>query len=116
MARNNADFQDSALYHGTAHPFQVGDIIEPQGNTNWKQSSGTHVYTTTDLETAKAYAEKAAYKAGVETKKFEPRVFQVEPVEGSAVTPDANQRKELFNPDARTWFKAKKVRVVKEVK
>lgn len=115
MGRSNDAFA-AGLYHGTAHPFEPGDIIEPTGKTNWKQSSGSHVYTTTDLATAEAYANKAAYKAGEVTKKFEPKVFQVEPVEGHPVTLDENQRKELFNPDAKTWFKSKKVRVVKQVK
>lgn len=103
------------LYHGTAHPFQPGDIIEPFDTKNWEHSSGKHVYTTSHLETAEAYAKQAAYKAGMVTKKFEPKVFEVEPVEGHPVTNDPNQRKELFAPDAKTWFRSKKVRVVKQV-
>lgn len=106
----------TVYYHGTAHTFEPGEVIEPFGSTNWDKSSGKHVYTTSHLPTAEEYAKHAAYKAGMETKKFDPKVFEVEPVEGHPVTNDPNQRKELFNPDAKTWFRSAKMRVVKRIK
>lgn len=29
MGRNNSDFQESALYHGSEHPFEPGDVVKP---------------------------------------------------------------------------------------
>lgn len=62
MPRNNSDFVQSALYHGTDHPFKAGDVISPsfdawQGGEVHASNSptaasyfGAHVYEVEPLE------------------------------------------------------------------
>ena len=54
MANRNAHFKQSALFHGSDHPFQVGDLVEPRSYANVAYAStnrdvaagyGKHVYT-----------------------------------------------------------------------
>ena len=74
--RNNADFQASALFHGTHHPFQIGDVIEPRlidpGNP-YARESDAKAWATTDEESAFRFGGRKTGKA--------PKVFQVEPIE-----------------------------------
>jgi hypothetical protein len=78
MTRNNADFRNSALFHGTAHPFKVGDIIEPRMHKG--------AFATTKQEVAEHYAwnrtREYNWANGTEE---EPKVFQVEPVNEETV-------------------------------
>jgi hypothetical protein len=30
MGRNNGDFQAQVLFHGSPHPFSIGDVVEPR--------------------------------------------------------------------------------------
>lgn len=89
MGRNNKDFQESALYHGTTHPFEVGDVVLPAKTagveSGWKVNDpeGTvvgkdvdeHAFATPDLETARHFA---GINSGPNAKRH---VFQVEPVD-----------------------------------
>ena len=61
MGRNNADFEESALYHGTSHPFEVGDIVEPRMLGK--------AWATNSYETASRYGRQGVT-----------RVFRVEPL------------------------------------
>lgn len=60
MPRNNADFQFSALYHGSEHPFAPGDVVEPN----------KHMF-------GKAYATPHAHVASMFGRGH---VYQVEPI------------------------------------
>jgi hypothetical protein len=92
MTRNNADFQSSALFHGTVHPFQIGDIIEPR--------NGNPAYATPRLEYAESHADRALNQYWEQAKRENPtynkpggkqydeweeenppKVFQVEPID-----------------------------------
>lgn len=93
MGRNNADFQNSALYHGTIHPFSVGDVVTPRGV--WGDG---YAWATPNVDVAKRRGEdhvnygwsdavKEANKKGelISPSKWEaenpPRVYIVEPVD-----------------------------------
>jgi hypothetical protein len=52
MGRNNADFQDSVLYHGSPHAFSIGDTIDPAHS----KVDGT-VSATNDYDTAEFYRD-----------------------------------------------------------
>lgn len=85
MGRNNADFQNSALYHGTVHPFQVGDVVTP--------GEDGKAWATSDLGVAHDRAKQwVGFKwndltregkntnYGEHEKNTPPRVFKVEPI------------------------------------
>jgi hypothetical protein len=72
MGRNNEDFRNQALYHGTSHPFNVGDVVSPR-------VSGLS-YATTDKERAWSYAiQRADIVGGAPPSNA--KVFQVEPLD-----------------------------------
>jgi hypothetical protein len=85
MPRNNSDFQQAALFHGTVHPFQIGDAITPQGDE-------PYAFATPDLDYAEEHAghrETLEYSRATRSGKPEDhaaaakiagRVFQVEPI------------------------------------
>lgn len=70
MGRNNADFQASALYHGSYHPFEIGDVVEPS-------ASRKLAFASPQLETARMFAKGVNRK----TNTTGGRVFEVEPVD-----------------------------------
>lgn len=80
MGRNNADFQNQALYHGTNHPFQIGDEVVP----------GIHgAYATTDAGVARAYAEDKAMTEVSPVNEYRiPKVYTVEPLDPDEAGPD----------------------------
>lgn len=82
MSRNE-EFKIAALYHGTNHPFQIGDEIVP----------GTHgvAYATTNVGVAKAYAtDKALYDERMSPvlEYSVPKVYTVEPLDPDEAGPD----------------------------
>lgn len=84
MGRNNGDFQGSALYHGTTHPFEIGDTV--------KSMHGDPAYATHDLSYAESHADRREMheysKATISGKpedhakaaEITGKVFQVEPL------------------------------------
>ena len=78
-----SDHLNELLFHGTAHPFQEGDIILPANKagveTNWGRKSKNDpnlAHATGDVESARYFASVASLgKEGAV-----PRVYQVEPV------------------------------------
>ena len=67
MSRNE-EFRNSALYHGTTHPFEVGDIVEPRNLPA--------AFAAEDPRAASVFAAAKARKHDLP-----PRLFQVEPLE-----------------------------------
>lgn len=92
MANRNDEFKSSALYHGTLHPFNIGDVIEPRVSS--------YAYATPDIEYAQRHVERRIEGTEWEKAKREnptynkpggkqfheweaeqdPKIFQVEPV------------------------------------
>lgn len=84
MAERNANFQSSALYHGTIHPFEIGDTV--------KSMNGDPAYATHDLDYAVNHADRREmheYSKATTSGKPEDhakaalitgKVFQVEPL------------------------------------
>jgi len=62
MGRNNADFKSQVLYHGSQHPFEVGDVVTPQ--------DGEPAYATSDVHLAAYYASIPYGQGPVISKSF----------------------------------------------
>lgn len=89
MANRNSNFRGSALYHGTPHPFSIGDHITPQGDE-------PYAFATPDIEYASDHAGKReAFEYSKATRSGKPedhaaassiegRVYQVEPLSNDA--------------------------------
>lgn len=74
MARNE-EFKNSALYHGTHHPFQIGDVIEPRHiapDSPYSRPQDAKAWATPDAEGAFRFGSRNGKAA---------KVFQVEPLE-----------------------------------
>lgn len=81
------------LFHGTTHPFNVGDIIKPRRETgvktvyedkgHWAWNYEGDAFATTDPSNAKRFADERVEKVG-----GTPRVFKVEPLEDDFPTVD----------------------------
>jgi hypothetical protein len=69
MSRNE-EFKAAALYHGTSHPFEIGDIVLPTGGHHYG-TTGKLAYATPLVRMAKANAEKRGGSG----------VYTVEPVD-----------------------------------
>jgi hypothetical protein len=115
-----AEFQASALFHGTAHPFKEGDIV------NGAVAEDNYAYATPDIGYANRRAHEAVPYLWEDLKKVNPewntpkgkqydefaketppRVYQVEPI---GEVEDASQG-EFKNVKSKQGF-----RVIKQVK
>ena len=80
MARyrdRNDEFRESALFHGSSHPFQIGDVIEPREAGKGYQVP--LVYTTPHEHIAKAFAKPRA-SANPQYARPSGSVYRVEPL------------------------------------
>ena len=77
-----SDHLSSQFYHGTAHPFEEGDILKPHGSLHGP-STGSHVYMTS-RDMADEYADMAIDQlhdqGRLDPEVHKPRVFQVQPL------------------------------------
>ena len=123
MTRNNADFQASALYHGTLHPFQVGDIVEPRSNDGYAYATPSIDYAEEHMRRQlggklweQAKEENPTYNTPTGKQYHQwlqeqkPKIFQVEPIDSSEVTPSSKLE------DEGNFASKKGFRVVKQVK
>lgn len=79
---------EGPLYHGSYHPFQVGDLVEPGvGTASWGLSNRRYTYCTPWLEMAGSHG---------------PAVYEVEPLGELRSDPNFNPPGEWYNgiPDA----------------
>ena len=104
MPRNNADFA-AGLFHGTSHPFNEGDLIEPRlidPDSPYARPSDAKAWATPDANSAFRFGSRKTGRAAL--------VFQVEPV-------DSGEPKFLNDdPNSGQVFSKKGFRVVKQVK
>jgi hypothetical protein len=105
MGRNNKDFQTSALFHGTSHPFNDGDIVEPRlidPNDSYSRASEAKAWASPDADSAFRFGSRKLGRAA--------NVFQVEPLEDG-------ETKFLNNdPTSGQVYSRKGFRVVKKVR
>jgi hypothetical protein len=73
MSRSE-EFRKSALYHGTTHPFEIGDIIEPRQRPGGFREP--LAFAAEDPRAASVFAAAKALKHDLP-----PRLFNVEPLE-----------------------------------
>ena len=76
--------QQFELFHGTTHPFEIGDVVKPRLNSSGKREA----FAGSDAEVAYKYAvhksqtgEAVTGKQIAGAKGAEPRVYKVEPVD-----------------------------------
>ena len=63
MGRNNEDFQNQVLYHGSYHPFEVGDTVHPTSelmpayapSSRKEASTYGDVYEVTPISVSNSY-------------------------------------------------------------
>jgi hypothetical protein len=122
VGRNNADFRQSALYHGTVHPFQAGDVVKPGEDREF-------AYATTNLDYARTHADRRLSSYWEKGKQQNPtwnrpggkqydewekenpaRVFEVEPI-GEPEPTSSRDLEDKGNVKSKKGF-----RVVREVK
>jgi hypothetical protein len=105
MADRNSNFRDSALYHGTSHPFEIGDIIEPrhiEPTNPYNRPSDAKAWATPNADAAFSFGSRRTGKAA--------KVFQVAPIEPS-------EPKYLNDdPNSGQVYSKKGFKVVKRVK
>lgn len=68
MMSRTEEFQNSALFHGTAHPFQVGDVVTPMNMPA--------AFAASDPRSASIYSSIRSRVTGQPG-----RLFQVEPLQ-----------------------------------
>jgi hypothetical protein len=59
MGRNNKDFKETALYHGTSHPFEIGDMVTP---SILRGEHDDRAWATTDLAEADYFGGGRVYE------------------------------------------------------
>lgn len=94
------NINEHQFFHGTAHPFEPGDIIKPNRALHGP-STGGHVYLTSrDMagEYAQMAVEQLSDMGEFDPKVHKPRVFQVEPL--GAVEEDPSGIKLLRDDDS----------------
>ena len=123
MGRNNSDFHESRLFHGTVHPFKPGDMITPDPQHH------EHAYATESVDYAKDVAHNRVYNSWEDKKKENPtwnmpggkqwkdyqaetppRVFQVAPAS------DMEDASKEGGGDAKHYRSRTGFRVIKEIK
>ena len=112
MANRNDEFKSSALYHGTVHPFSVGDIVEPRnGNPAYATPSLEYATRHADRREIHEYNKTAASGRAEDHAKAElitGQVYQVEPLDATEKTG--------MGDDTGNVMSQKGFRVVKKVK
>jgi len=94
MGRNNNDFA-KGLFHGTNHPFEIGDIILP--------TSSDAAYATHNEEYAQQVAEEKAEQRRYENPELHvPKIYRVEPVDPEEV---ASRNVPGFPPSSQKGFR-----------
>ena len=84
MTRNNADFQDSVLYHGSPHALSIGDVILPYKTMYGHGPVSSEVaYATTNKIIAKNHADKGHTPGSV---------YTVEPVDADEMRETSKRR------------------------
>jgi hypothetical protein len=86
MAASDHLSGDQFLYHGTAHPFSPGDVVEPGHPSNWGSlSKPDRVSATTSRAAAHDYASTAQkmQRQWHDNPDAKGRVYRVEPVGGA---------------------------------
>ena len=96
------------FFHGTKADLQVGDLLTPGFNSNYRpEIVMNHIYFTAVADGAGLAAELAAGDAA-------PRVYEVEPTGAFEDDPNVTDKKFPGNP-TRSYRSADPIRIVREV-
>lgn len=66
------------FYHGTAHEFQPGDMVDPSYELGGRKGN-SHAFMTTDPDVAHNYAKHKAWVAGMFDDTVKPHAYEVRP-------------------------------------
>ncbi|MFC7373436.1 NAD(+)--rifampin ADP-ribosyltransferase [Fictibacillus iocasae] len=79
------------FFHGTKAELRLGDLLEPERQSNYQDKKSNHIYFTATLEAAKWGAELAAGKS-------KERIYLVEPLGNFENDPNLTDKKFPGNP------------------
>lgn len=85
----NYEFKSSALFHGTTHPFEVGEHVTPQGEEPYAFATPDLDYATDHAGKRETFDYSKATKSGKPedhkaAENIEGRVYEVEPLADDA--------------------------------
>jgi hypothetical protein len=100
MGRNNADFQNQILFHGTSAELLPGDVVLPAKSIgvtpNWSPAKSAN---KTDVAYATPHRPTAEYFAGIAAIGGKTsNVYEVEPIDSSEATTHVLGKTETGNP------------------
>lgn len=101
--------QPQQFYHGSAHKFEPGDLVDPDRPSHYQPHPEGHAYFTTNAERARGYANRALAREPYEAGK-DARVYQVEPT-----GPHFRLDPRGAAPMQDDWHSVHPLRVVREV-
>jgi len=77
MVRSSA-MEEQRYYHGTSHPFQPGDMVDPSYELGGRRGN-SHAFMTSDPQVAHNYAKHKAWAQGMFDDTVQPHAFEVRP-------------------------------------
>lgn len=108
----NGELDPGPFFHGTNVHLQVGDLLKPGFNSNYRADVVmNHIYFTALLDGAGLAAEIVANLAGG---KSVPRVYEVEPTGDYENDPNVTDKKFPGNP-TRSYRSSEPLKIVREV-
>jgi hypothetical protein len=84
MGRNRADFHESAMYHGSTHPFKVGDVVLPLSQVNPEKYEHQTSHGAKPQYVDSAFATNSPLMASTYATNAG-KVYKVEPVDHTEV-------------------------------
>ncbi|PSL41554.1 rifampin ADP-ribosylating transferase [Planomicrobium soli] len=102
------DFLDPGpFFHGTKAQLEIGDLLEPQNQSNYQDKKSNYIYFTATLEAAKWGAELAASNA-------KERVYIVEPLGDFENDPNLTDKRFPGNP-TRSYRSKSPLKIIAEL-
>lgn len=95
------------FFHGTKAVLQIGDLLEPQNQSNFQDKKSNHIYFTASLDAAKWGAELA-------TAHSKERIYIVEPLGEFEDDPNLTNKRFPGNP-TRSYRSTSPLKVVAEL-
>lgn len=95
------------FFHGTKAVLQIGDLLEPQNQSNFQDKKSNHIYFTASLDAAKWGAELA-------TAYSKERIYIVEPLGEFEDDPNLTNKRFPGNP-TRSYRSTSPLKVVAEL-
>ncbi|MGB6407230.1 MAG: NAD(+)--rifampin ADP-ribosyltransferase [Planococcus donghaensis] len=95
------------FFHGTKAALQIGDLLEPQNQSNFQDKKSNHIYFTASLDAAKWGAELAVAHS-------KERIYIVEPLGEFEDDPNLTNKRFPGNP-TRSYRSTSPLKIVAEL-